>query len=114
VQDPAARDVLSRFVAARTALMTVVVDRAVQRGEVPAGTDAAGVIQIVTAQIYYGLFLAANSPARPSPTAPPQRPPRPPAPTCPPRLSPAYAPVSAPCEVPENERPAVVTANVRC
>jgi hypothetical protein len=25
---------------------------------VPAGTDAAGVIQIVTAQIYYGLFLA--------------------------------------------------------
>src|SRR5579863_6242833 len=51
VQDPAARGVLSRFVAARTALMTVVVDRAVQRGEVPAGTDAAGVIQIVTAEL---------------------------------------------------------------
>jgi AcrR family transcriptional regulator len=64
VQDPAARDVLSRFVAARTALMTVVVDRAVQRGEVPAGTDAAGVIQIVTAQIYYGLFLAGEQPSQ--------------------------------------------------
>jgi AcrR family transcriptional regulator len=62
VQDPAARDVLSRFVAARTALMTVVVDRAMQRGEVPTGTDAAGVIQIVTAQIYYGLFLAGERP----------------------------------------------------
>jgi AcrR family transcriptional regulator len=64
VQDPAARDVLSRFVAARTALMTVVVDRAVQRGEVPVGTDAAGVIQIVTAQIYYGLFLAGEQPSQ--------------------------------------------------
>ena len=64
VQDPAARDVLSRFVAARTALMTVVVDRAVQRVEVPTGTDAAGVIQIVTAQIYYGLFLAGEQPSQ--------------------------------------------------
>jgi hypothetical protein len=38
--------------------MTVIVDRAVQRGEVPAGTDAAGIIRTVTALIYYRLFIA--------------------------------------------------------
>jgi hypothetical protein len=31
---------------------------------VPAGTDAAGVIQIVTAQLYYGLFLAGEQPSQ--------------------------------------------------
>jgi hypothetical protein len=39
-------------------------DRVVQRGEVPAGTDAEGVIQIVTAQICYALFLAGEQPSR--------------------------------------------------
>jgi AcrR family transcriptional regulator len=58
VQSPAAREVLTRFLAGRTAAMTVIVDRAVQRGEVPAGTDAAGVIRTVTALIYYRLFIA--------------------------------------------------------
>ena len=58
VQGPAAREVLTRFLAGRTATMTVIVDRAVQRGEVPAGTDAAGVIRTVTALIYYRLFIA--------------------------------------------------------
>jgi hypothetical protein len=38
--------------------MAVIVDRAVQRGELPPGTDAAGVIQAVTAMIYYRLFIA--------------------------------------------------------
>lgn len=58
VQSPAAREVLTRFLAGRTATMTVIVDRAVQRGEVPADTDAAGIIRTVTALIYYRLFIA--------------------------------------------------------
>jgi AcrR family transcriptional regulator len=58
VQSPAAREVLTRFLAGRTATMTVIIDRAVQRGEVPAGTDAAGIIRTVTALIYYRLFIA--------------------------------------------------------
>lgn len=58
VQDPAARKVLSRFLAARVATMTVIIDRATLRGEVPPGTDAASVIQTVTALIYYRLFIA--------------------------------------------------------
>ena len=58
VQDPAARDVLSRFLATRAATMTAVIDRAARRGELPPGTDAAAVIQMVTALIYYRLFIA--------------------------------------------------------
>ena len=58
VQDPAARDLLSRFVASRVATMTAIIDRATLRGELPPGTDAAGVIQTVTALIYYRLFIA--------------------------------------------------------
>lgn len=62
IQDQAAREVLSRFVAARTATMAVIVQRASQRGELPDGTDAAEVLQIVTAQIYYRLFIAGEQP----------------------------------------------------
>ena len=58
VQNPAARQVLFRFLATRTATMTTIIDRAVRRGELPAGTDAAGVLQTVTALIYYRLFIA--------------------------------------------------------
>jgi AcrR family transcriptional regulator len=58
VQNPAAREVLSRFQASRTAQVTVIIDRAIQRGELPAGTDAAGAIGIGTALIYYRLFVA--------------------------------------------------------
>jgi AcrR family transcriptional regulator len=58
VQDPAARDLLSRFLAGRSATMTAIVDRAVRRGELPPGTDAAAVIRTVTALIYYRLFIA--------------------------------------------------------
>jgi AcrR family transcriptional regulator len=58
VQNPAAREVLSRFQASRTAQVTVIIDRAIQRGELPAGTNAAGVIGIGTALIYYRLFVA--------------------------------------------------------
>jgi AcrR family transcriptional regulator len=62
IQDQAAREVLSRFIAARTATMTVIVQRAAQRGELPDGTGAAEVLQIVTAQIYYRLFIAGEQP----------------------------------------------------
>jgi AcrR family transcriptional regulator len=55
--DPAAREVLSRFLAGRAATMTVIIDRAVARGELPPRTDAAGVIGTVTAIIYYRLYV---------------------------------------------------------
>jgi AcrR family transcriptional regulator len=58
VQDPTAREVLSRFLAARVATMTVIIDRATRRGELPPGTDAARVLRTVTALIYYRLFIA--------------------------------------------------------
>jgi AcrR family transcriptional regulator len=58
VRDPAARDMLARFIAARAAMMAVIVKRAVERGEVPPGTDGAEVIQLVTAQLYYRLLTA--------------------------------------------------------
>jgi len=58
VQNPAAQEVLSRFLTARTAKMTGIIDRATLRGELPPGTDAAGVIRTVTALIYYRLFIA--------------------------------------------------------
>jgi AcrR family transcriptional regulator len=64
IQDRAAREVLSRFLAARTAVMTVIVRRASQRGELPDGADAAEVLQIVTAQIYYRLFIAGEEPSQ--------------------------------------------------
>jgi AcrR family transcriptional regulator len=63
VQDHAARHVLSGFLATRTAAMTTLIDHAVQRGELPAGTDAAGVLQTVTAVIYYRLFIAGDPPS---------------------------------------------------
>ena len=43
--------------------MTVIVDRAVQRGETPAGTDSAEIIRTVTALIYYRLFIAGEQPS---------------------------------------------------
>ena len=64
IQDQAAQEVLSRFIAARTATMTVIVRRASERGDVPGGTDATEVLQIVTAQIYYRLFIAGEQPSQ--------------------------------------------------
>jgi AcrR family transcriptional regulator len=63
IQDRAAREVLSRFIAARIATMTVIVERASQRGELPDGAYDAEVLQIVTAQIYYRLFIAGEAPS---------------------------------------------------
>jgi AcrR family transcriptional regulator len=63
VRDPAARGVLATLIAGRTAAMGTIVGRAAGRGEVPAGTDAAAVIQTVTAQLYYRLFIAGEPPS---------------------------------------------------
>jgi tetracycline repressor-like protein len=57
MQDPAARELLSRFINARAATMSVIVERAVQRGELAPGTDAAEVILTVTALVYSRLFF---------------------------------------------------------
>jgi AcrR family transcriptional regulator len=62
IQDEAVREVLMRYVAARVDLMSVIVDRAVRRGEVPADVDAAESLRIVTAQVYYRLFIAGEEP----------------------------------------------------
>ncbi len=61
---PAAREVLSRFIAARFAKMAVIIDRAVTRGELHPHTDAAGVIGTVTAVIYYRLFVLGEEPGQ--------------------------------------------------
>ena len=63
IQDQATRGVLSRFIAARTATMAVIVRRAARRGELPDGADAAEVLQIVTAQIYYRLLIVGEPPS---------------------------------------------------
>lgn len=56
-RNQAARQVVSRFLAGRAATMTVIIDRAVARGELPPHTDAASVIGTVTAIIYYRLYV---------------------------------------------------------
>lgn len=63
IQDQAAQEVLSGFITARTATMTVIMQRASQRGDLPDGTDAAEVLQIVTAQIYYRIFIVGEQPS---------------------------------------------------
>lgn len=63
IQDQEAQEVLARFIAARTATMTVIVQRASQRGDLPDGADAAEVLQIVTAQIYYRIFIVGEQPS---------------------------------------------------
>jgi len=88
VPDLAARDMLARFIAARAATMAVIVNRAVERGEVPPGTDAAEVIQIVMARSTTGCSPPENRSARTWPTVPRRSPP--PAPACSPRSCPGY------------------------
>lgn len=63
VQDPAARGVLSSFLAGRIARMAVIIDRAVERGELPPDTDAADVIRTTAILIYGRLFFAGEPPS---------------------------------------------------
>jgi AcrR family transcriptional regulator len=55
--NPAARELLAGFLARRIATMTVVIDRAVARGELSPRTDAASVLGTVTSVIYYRLYI---------------------------------------------------------
>ena len=55
--DPAARELLSRFLTGRFATMTVIIERAAARGELSPHTDAAGVLGTVSGVIYYRLYV---------------------------------------------------------
>ncbi len=65
VQDPAAREVMSRFLAGRIARMAVIVDRAVERGELRPDTDPAEVLRTLAVLIYGRLFFAGEPPCPP-------------------------------------------------
>lgn len=56
-QSDAAASALNRFFARRHEQSAVVVERAVARGEVPPGTDAAEVVRLAVAPLYYRLFV---------------------------------------------------------
>jgi AcrR family transcriptional regulator len=60
VHNPSARDTLTTFFAARVANASVIVRRAVERGEVPAGTDVAEVIRLVGAPYYARLYITGD------------------------------------------------------
>jgi AcrR family transcriptional regulator len=63
VQDPAARGVLAGFLAGRISRMAVVVDRAVERGELAPDTGAAEVLRTMAVLIYGRLFFAGEPPS---------------------------------------------------
>ena len=60
VHDPSAREALTTFFADRIENAAVIVRRAVERGEVPAGTDAGEVIRLVGAPYYARLFVTGD------------------------------------------------------
>ncbi len=57
IHDPAARATLTAFFAARTRQAAEVVRRSIDRGEIPATTDAVEVIRILAAPFYYRMFI---------------------------------------------------------
>jgi AcrR family transcriptional regulator len=65
VQDPAAREVLARFLGGRITRMAVIIDRAVERGELQPDTDAAEVLKTLAILIYGRLFFAGEPPCPP-------------------------------------------------
>jgi AcrR family transcriptional regulator len=60
VHNPSARDTLTTFFTSRIENAAVIVQRAVDRGEVPAGTDAAEVIRLVGAPYYARLYITGD------------------------------------------------------
>ncbi|WP_250008207.1 TetR/AcrR family transcriptional regulator [Actinoplanes sp. M2I2] len=58
--DPRAAEALHRFYAVRIAEWAPCVEEAAQRGELPAGTDAAEVIRAVSAPLYYRLLISGD------------------------------------------------------
>lgn len=59
--DARAAEALHRFYAIRIAEWAPCVEQAVQRAELPAGTDAAEVIRAVSAPLYYRLLISGDS-----------------------------------------------------
>ncbi|MFB9880014.1 TetR/AcrR family transcriptional regulator [Planobispora siamensis] len=57
VRNPPTARALHAFFAARHEQSAVIVERAVARGEMPAGTDAAEVVRTCVAPLYYRLFI---------------------------------------------------------
>ena len=57
---PETRDLRRRFYRTRVALVVPIVERAVERGELPPGTDAAEVIKQVGAPLYYRFLVIAE------------------------------------------------------
>jgi AcrR family transcriptional regulator len=60
VHNPSARDTLTTFFTSRIENAAGIVQRAVDRGEVPAGTDAAEVIRLVGAPYYARLYITGD------------------------------------------------------
>ncbi|MFI6878556.1 TetR/AcrR family transcriptional regulator [Streptomyces sp. NPDC050400] len=60
--DPRTAEALGRFYAVRVAEWAPVVEEAVDRGELPAGTDAAEVVRAVSAPLYYRLLTTGTAP----------------------------------------------------
>ena len=58
--DPRAAEALHRFYALRIAEWAPCVEQAVERGELPAGTDPAEVIRAVSAPLYYRLLVSGD------------------------------------------------------
>jgi hypothetical protein len=54
---PEIAGLMSQFWAGRLAAITVIVDRATQRGQLPAGTDPAALMHAMAAPLYYTLLV---------------------------------------------------------
>jgi hypothetical protein len=54
---PEIAGVMSQFWAGRLAAITVIADRATGRGELPPGTDPAGLMHALAAPLYYELLV---------------------------------------------------------
>ena len=57
VAAPEIRAMMARFWDTRLAAIAAIIDRAVTRGELPAGTEAAGVMHAVAAPLYFRLLV---------------------------------------------------------
>ncbi|MFB4304129.1 TetR/AcrR family transcriptional regulator [Actinomadura sp. NTSP31] len=57
-QSPDAARALHRFFARRHEQSAAIVERAIERGEAPAGTDPAEVVRLAVAPLYYRLFVS--------------------------------------------------------
>jgi len=61
-EDERTAEALRRFYTARIAVWEPCVTDAVERGEVPGGTDAAAVVRAVSAPLYYRFLTSGNAP----------------------------------------------------